>query len=84
MKKRTADAIYLDILMALEAGPVVPTRLARIVNVPYDRMVDYTSFLEGRGLLRKEVVDGQNVFRLLPDGYVLCQDWRKVQMKLRL
>ena len=84
MAKRSNVLIYKDILGALLSGPAGPTKLARVCNVPYDRLSGYAATLETSGLLAREVKEGHETFHLTPAGYELHADMEKVWARLRI
>jgi len=83
LKKRATILIYMDIIARLLEAPTGPTRLARACNIPYDRLSTYTSVLEARGLLGKELREGHEVFHATQEGYQLYLDWAKVVARLK-
>lgn len=84
LKKRPNIVIYKDILGALLSGPMGPTRLARVCNVPYDRLTGYANILESGGFLRREIQEGHEIFHLTREGYQLHDDMEKVWSQLRI
>jgi len=76
--------IYKDMLGALLSGPSGPTKLARICNVPFDRLAGYVSTLESSGLIRREVNEGRETFHLTQEGYKLHADMESMWNRLRI
>ena len=52
-RKRSRLSIIMEILEALNDAPLTPTRLATIVNLPYDRLARIIVDLEKRGLIER-------------------------------
>ncbi len=68
MRNRSKVVICWEILRALAPGPQGPSRLARVANVPFDRLTDYISPMVAGGLVRKESEDGRDTYHLTQDG----------------
>ncbi|MDG7008822.1 MAG: hypothetical protein JRN06_11420 [Nitrososphaerota archaeon] len=68
MRNRDRTIIFWEILKALAAGPLNPTRLARRANVPYDRLDEYLGSLKSGGLVRVESAEGHALFSITPTG----------------
>ncbi|MDE1858235.1 MAG: hypothetical protein KGI26_04100 [Thaumarchaeota archaeon] len=68
MKNRDTTVICWELLRALASGPRIPTRLARVANVPYDRLPEYLGLLTGRGLVRIEQVEGHERYAITLRG----------------
>lgn len=68
MKNRDTTVICWELLRALAPGSQSPTRLARIVNVPYDRLPGYLGLLKSRGLVREETSEERLAYFITPKG----------------
>ena len=84
MKKREPVLIQMEILASLFASPKGPTRLAQACNVNYGRIGNFTKPLRDKGLVRSEVVDGQEVFSISDEGYKVYHDWLEIWRRLPL
>jgi predicted transcriptional regulator len=60
--------ICWEILKALASGPQLPTRLARLANVPYDRLGEYVGLLTSGGLVKVETSDEHGRYAITPRG----------------
>jgi predicted transcriptional regulator len=74
----------MQILESLSASPKGPTRLAQACNVNYGRIAGFIGALLEKGLIRKEVVDGQEAFSVTDEGYKVYRDWLEVWRRLTL
>jgi len=52
----------------MASEPQLPSRLARVVNVPYNRLGDYLQFLTDGGLARVESTEGHERYSITPKG----------------
>ena len=68
LKHRDTTVIYWEILQALASGPQLPTRLSRLVNVPYDRFGEYVGVLTSGGLVKVESSDEHERYAITPHG----------------
>lgn len=68
MKNRDRTIVFWEILKALAAGPLNPTRLARRANVPYNRLGEFLGSLRSGGLVRVESVEGHELYSITPAG----------------
>ena len=68
MKYRDTTVICWELLRALAAGPQLPTRLARVANVPYDRLGEYGGVLTMGGLVWAVSADGHGRYYITPRG----------------
>jgi len=84
LKKREPILIHMEILASLFASPKGPTRLAQACNVNYGRIANFTRQLHEKGLIRSDVVDGQEVFSISDEGYRVYTDWLGIWRKLPL
>ena len=60
--------ICWELLRALAPGPQIPSRLARVANVPYDRLPAYLGLLSTGDLARMEKVEGRERYFITPRG----------------
>lgn len=60
--------ICWEILRALAPAPQLPTRLARVANVPYDRLGEYVGLLSSGGLVVVETSDDHERYAITPRG----------------
>ena len=74
----------MEILSSLIAEPKGPTRLAQACNVNYGRIEGFTAPLVLRGLIRKGVQDGQEVFVITEEGFKVYRDWLEIWRRLPL
>lgn len=77
LKYRPSIVVYMEILTILAEGPLGPTKLARRVNVSYDRLSDYTDGLVAKGSIRKDSHDGHDEYSLTPEGAQALADLQK-------
>lgn len=68
MKYRDKTVICWELLRALASRQQIPSRLARMVNVPYDRLPEYTGPLVAGGLVKVEAAEGHDSFSITPRG----------------
>jgi len=82
LRNRSKVVICWEILRALAAGPQGPSKLARVANVPFDRLDDYLGLLISGALVRVESVEGHDLYHLTPDGMQGLADLDRVLPKL--
>ena len=68
MRNRDTTTIFWELLKAMAAGPQNPTRLARVANVPYNRLGEYLGPMVSGGLVNAESVEGHGSYSLTPRG----------------
>jgi predicted transcriptional regulator len=68
LKNRDTTVICWELLRALAPGPQLRTRLARVANVPYDRLGEYLGLLTARELARVEQSEGHETYSVTPKG----------------
>ena len=68
MKNRDTTVIYWELLRAMASEPQLPSRLARVANVPYNRLGDYLRFLTAGGLAKVETTEGHERYSITPKG----------------
>ena len=74
----------MEILASLFAAPKGPTRLAQSCNVNYGRIGNYTRPLLDKGLIRSDVVGGQDVYTISEEGFKVYHDWLEIWRRLPL
>jgi predicted transcriptional regulator len=74
----------MEILASLYASPKVITRLGQSCNVNMSRIASFTEPMLVRGLIRKQFVEGQEVFSISEEGYRLYKDWLEIWRRLPL
>ena len=84
MKKRDPILIHMEILASLFASPKGPTRLAQSCNIQFGRLETFTSALLNKGLIRVSTTDGQQLFSITEEGYVLYKAWLEIWSRLPL
>lgn len=78
MRHRSRLEIYVDILGRLHEQKMGPTRLSRFCNLSYDKCVEMLGELEARALVRKEIVEGHDIYGITQEGYQTVEDFSKV------
>jgi predicted transcriptional regulator len=68
LKNRDTTVICWGLLRAMASGPQNPTRLARVSNVPYDRLPEYLGLLKARDLVKVEQSEGHEMYSVTPQG----------------
>jgi len=68
LKNRDTTIIYWELLRTMASGPELPSRLARVANVPYNRLGDYLRFLTSGGLAKVESSEGHERYSITPKG----------------
>ena len=76
--------IQMEILASLFASPKVVTRLAQSCNVNLARMGSYSGPMLAKGLIKKETLEGQEVYSITEGGYQLYKDWLEVWRRLSI
>jgi len=78
-KKRTKLLIVMELLEVLSSNELPPTRLATLVNMPYDRLANLLRELEEKKLV--EVVEGgrSKVVRITEEGLKLLGELKKIK-----
>ncbi len=84
MDKREPSSIYMDILANLIEGPKGPTRLAQACNINYGRLAGFTEKMLEKGLIRKEMLDQQEVFAATEEGCEVYHKWSELRKSLPL
>jgi predicted transcriptional regulator len=82
MRNRSKVVICWEVLRALASGPQGPSRLARVANVPFDRLDEYLGPLVSAGLVRREADGEREVYRVTPEGMQALGDLDRVLPKL--
>jgi predicted transcriptional regulator len=71
LKNRDTIIIYWELLKAMVSGPQIPSKLARVANVPYTRLEEYLEFLKSNGLVKLESAEGHENYSVTPRGMEL-------------
>ncbi len=82
MKNRPAILVYAEILRQLSGGPRGKTRLARVCNIPLDRFELYIAPLSSRGMVRREISEGHEIFHITVEGMTLLNDIESVLRRI--
>ena len=81
MKHRSNLLTFMEILGALAEGPRLPTKLAQTCNINYARLGEFTGPLEGMGYIRKELVDGHEVFTVTGEGLKIQEEFERLRAR---
>ncbi len=84
MKTRPNVLTFMGILAVLCEGVRIPTRLAQACNINYVRLGEYLTPLETKGLIRKEMREGHEVYAISELGLRLYQDWENIWQRLQV
>jgi predicted transcriptional regulator len=68
LRNRDTTIIYWELLRTMASEPQLPSRLARVVNVPYNRLGNYLQLLTDGGLARVESTEGHEKYYITPRG----------------
>jgi predicted transcriptional regulator len=68
LKNRSTVVICWELLKVLSSGPQMPSKLARVTNVPFDRLGKYLGLLALGGLVKKERLDEHDIYSITTDG----------------
>uniref|UniRef100_A0A7C4FI90 CARD domain-containing protein n=1 Tax=Ignisphaera aggregans TaxID=334771 RepID=A0A7C4FI90_9CREN len=82
-RKRDRLSILFDILKALSEEPQNPTKLAVLVNMPYDRLKKILDELVEKGLLQYEEQGRVRIYSLSKDGCKVYEELRRVRKVLQ-
>lgn len=84
MKQRDNILIQMEILASLFASPKVLTRLCQSCNVNMSRIDGLLRPMLSSGLVKTQIVDGQEVYSITDDGYKVYRDWLEIWRRLSL
>jgi len=84
LKKREAILVQMEILASLFASPKGLTRLAQSCNVNTGRIGSIVEPMLARGLVRRQLVEGQELLAISDEGYKLYKDWLEIWRRLPL
>jgi predicted transcriptional regulator len=84
LKQRDNILIQMEILASLFASPKILTRICQSCNINMSRVDALIGPLISHGLVRREVVEGREVYSITDEGYRLYKDWLEVWRKLSL
>ena len=76
--------IQMEILASLFASPKVLTRLCQSCNVNMSRIDGLLRPMLSSGLVKAQIVDGQEVYSITDDGYKVYRDWLEIWRRLSL
>lgn len=68
MRYRDTTVIYWELLRAMASQPQLPSALARVANVPYNRLGTYLDALKSGGFIRVESMEGHDNYSVTPKG----------------
>jgi len=74
--------ICWELLKALSAGPQMPSKLARVANVPFNRLGEYLGLLASKGLVKMESIDAHDRYSITIDGMQVLGDLDRALPKL--
>ena len=78
-KRRSRLAIVIDILETLMQGDINPTKLATIVNMPYDRLSSLLKELNEKGLVKITTVGKNKYVGITIKGVEVYKELKKVK-----
>jgi len=84
LKQRDNILIQMEILASLFASPKVLTRLCQSCNVNMSRIDGLLRPMLSSGLVKTQIVDGQEVYSITDDGYKVYRDWLEIWRRLSL
>jgi len=84
LKQRDNILIQMEILASLFASPKVLTRLCQSCNVNMSRIDGLLRPMLSSGLVKTQIVDGQEVYSITDDGYKVYRDWLEIWRRLTL
>lgn len=82
-KKRSRLEIVIDVLDTLSKRATNPTKLATLVNMPYDRLMKLLEELTAKGIIQWEEQGRSQIITLTPQGHRLHEELRRVRKLLR-
>ncbi len=74
--------IHIDILRAVAEGRQKPTRIMYRANLAWTRLRKYLDFLINRNLLRREEIDGSEIFSLTKTGKEVLAYYKRVEYEM--
>lgn len=77
-KKRSKLLIVLDILETLMQGEINPTKLATLVNMPYDRLSNLLKELNEKGLVKITTVGKNKNISITPKGVEVYNELKRI------
>jgi predicted transcriptional regulator len=85
MAKRKRDRLstLFDILKALSEEPQNPTKLATLVNMPYDRLKKILDELVEKGLLQYEDQGRVRIYGLSQEGLRVYEELKRIRKVLQ-
>ncbi|MCC6056607.1 MAG: hypothetical protein LM583_08020 [Desulfurococcaceae archaeon] len=82
-RKRDRLSILFDILKALSEEPQNPTKLATLVNMPYDRLKKILDELVEKGLLQYEDQGRVRIYGLSQEGLRVYEELKRIRKVLQ-
>jgi len=82
-RKRDRLSILFDILKALSEEPQNPTKLATLVNMPYDRLKKILDELVEKGLLQYEDQGRVRIYGLSQEGLRVYEGLKRIRKVLQ-
>jgi len=82
-RKRDRLSILFDILKALSEEPQNPTKLATLVNMPYDRLKKILDELVEKGLLQYEDQGRVRIYSLSQEGLRVYEELKRIRKVLQ-
>jgi predicted transcriptional regulator len=82
-RKRDRLSILFDILKALSKEPQNPTKLATLVNMPYDRLKKILDELVEKGLLQYEDQGRVRIYGLSQEGLRVYEELKRIRKVLQ-
>lgn len=74
----------MEVLAVLREGPKIPTRLCQVCNINYVRLGEYMGPMETKGLVKKEIQEGHEVYVITQEGFKVYEDWMKIWERLKV
>jgi predicted transcriptional regulator len=71
----------MTILALLLDEPKGPTRLTQALGLNFNKFLEFASYLESKGFIRKETQDGYEVYFVTPEGVEVYRYWDAFRRK---
>jgi predicted transcriptional regulator len=82
LKRRPNILIFMQILELLSEGPRGPTSLSQACGLNYAKLREFADKLQGKSLIRMEVVEGHETYFLTSEGLQVLNDLTRAMVKL--
>lgn len=82
-RKRSKLEIVFEIIDVLSREPMNPTRLAMLVNMPYDRLRKLLEELVAKGVVVYEDQGKSRLYALTPQGHRLYEELKRIRRILK-